>query len=132
MTKILVIDDNEMQHELMRCYAANHDDIMLQHANSMEEALDVFVEDMPDIVFLDNRLWPYNDFTETVPDLRKADYHGEIVIISSEVRDPVFRRMREYSVLTAIDKSAFSIGNFGGMVNSFERAVDPTLARSAC
>ena len=114
--KILIIDDNDTQHELFRCYAMTDQSIELLHAVSLEEAVELLSKEKPEIVFLDNRLQPYSSFSETVPHIKAAGYEGKIVVISSETRDPVFSEMDEYGVHSSMDKSAFNIEEFSSML----------------
>lgn len=112
MIKVLVVDDNEMQHELIRCYAMLQDHIHIRSAVSLNDAIPQIENDMPDVIFLDNRLHPHNDFTATAPALREAGFSGSMAVISSDIDHPVFKQMPAYSVQKAIDKSEFSIESF--------------------
>jgi len=57
-----------------------------------------------DMVFLDNRLVPNNDFRETAPQLRNAGFIGPIGIISSDISGRYFEQFRDYGVDFKIGK----------------------------
>ena len=109
---VLLIDDNDTQHELFRCYAFALDEIKLRHATSMQEATEKIKDSQPDIIFLDNRVYPHNDFRETIPLIRQAGFEGNIVLISSDVDQPVFKLADKFSVHSCVNKFDFTIQNF--------------------
>lgn len=119
--KVLLIDDNDTQHELFRCYAFASDEIELTHATSIEEATDKIRKSLPDIIFLDNRVYPHNDFRDTIPLIRQAGFDGNIVLISSDVDQPVFKLAGKFSVHSCVNKFDFTIQNFHEKLGEFSR-----------
>ncbi len=126
LTKFLLIDDNDHQHELFRCYAMLADTLELAHARSLEEAVNTLADDLPDVVLLDNRLHPYRDYRQTVPKLRQAGFVGKIVLISSDVNEPIFSNANTtaFNVHSCVDKSDFRL-------DTFQQTLDG-IAHSAC
>ncbi len=124
MSKYLLIDDNEMQHELFRCYCIGTGHEFL-HAVSLEQALEILENEVPEVVFLDNRLAPYPDFRKTVPAIRDAGFEGKIVVISSDVQDPVFNEAGEYTVHDYINKFEVSLTNFSDTIERFRETGEP-------
>ncbi len=112
LANILLINDNDHQHELFRCYAMMSDDIELNHATDLEEAAGMIAKTDLDLIFLDDRLHPYGDFRETVPVVRKAGYREKIVLISSDVEHPIFWEADDHTVYACMDKSDFSLEKF--------------------
>lgn len=115
-SRILIVDDNDHQHELFRCYAMTSDKVELTHAASLDEALEILNEAKPDIVFLDSRLVPYDDYRQTVPLIRDAGYTGKIIVISADVNEAIFLEAEQYSVESCLDKFAISLTNFDAVI----------------
>lgn len=116
---VLLIDDNNHQHELFNCYALTVDDIELEHAVNLEEGIDSLSSKTPHVIFLDNRLQPFANFSETVPSIRDAGFEGKIVVISSDINDPQFSTSESFSVHHFRDKSDFSLSTFGQIIDSY-------------
>jgi len=116
MSNFLLVDDNETQHELFRCYAMDTD-FNFRHAVNLEDATKQLREQKPDVVFLDNRLTPFPDFRETIPVIRNAGYDGKIVVISSDVKHPIFELASEYSIHAYMNKFEITLSNFSDVMN---------------
>jgi response regulator of citrate/malate metabolism len=116
---VLLVDDSKSLIELFKCYATKSDSISLSCASSLDEALDHIAKDRPEAILLDNRLTPYNDFSETVPVLREFGYDGKIVIISCDVNDEIFLDHKNYSVSCCIDKFEINYSNFESVMEGF-------------
>lgn len=108
----MLVDDNSHQHELFNCYAMFSDTVKLTHANSIEETLSCIVDDKFDVILLDNRLVPFDSFTETVPQIRSKGYNGRIVVISADIASIVPEKAREHRVYKCLDKFDFNADNF--------------------
>ena len=115
MHKVLVIDDNDTMHELFRCYAMVGD-VNLSHAVNLDEAIENIQSSKLDLILLDNRLQPFDDFTQTVPEIYKAGFEGKIAVISSETDAPVYKKVKDYGVSAVINKFDFKLDNFSEMV----------------
>ncbi|MDD9909111.1 MAG: hypothetical protein OXR62_05390 [Ahrensia sp.] len=111
--RFLLVDDNDNQHELFRCYASRFEMIEFCHAMDMEQAKAEIGSNSPDVVLLDNRLHPYDDFRDTVPQIRGAGFKGKIVLISSDIDHPIFGSARDFSVHACVNKYEFTLQNFG-------------------
>lgn len=114
--RILVVDDNSHQHELFRCYSSVANDIELEHAMTLDEALDIIAERAPSIIFLDNRLEPFDDFRETVPRIRERGFDGRIVVLSADVDTNAFKEINRFTVHSYLDKLDITLNNFGAIV----------------
>ena len=60
-------------------------DLQVRCASTLAAAVDLVIERAPEIVFLDDVLKPSDDALQTIPFLRRANYHGPIVVISGQV-----------------------------------------------
>ena len=60
-----------------------------------------------DIILLDNRLHPGEDFRESVPRIRQSNFIGPIGVISSSLTDPYFQDFQEFGADFRIDKAEF-------------------------
>ncbi|WP_394688354.1 response regulator [Hoeflea sp.] len=118
MRKLLLIDDNIHQHKLFECYVSLCTEIELELAIDIDQALDLLDQEDPDIVFLDNRLHPFDSYSETVPMLRSRGFKGKIVVISANVSSSMATEFKSKSVAAMIDKSDFSLANFNTKIES--------------
>ncbi len=116
---VLLIDDNDHQHELFRCYALTAPNIEIDHATSLEEGVECLSVRTPNVIFLDNRLQPFRNFSETVPVIREAGFQGKIIIISSDIDDPQFSNSERFSVHHCRSKSDFTLSTFQDIVESY-------------
>jgi len=78
--------------------------INLDYVSDIGSAVDCVKEDHIDIILLDNRLLPNNDFRETAPQLRRAGYLGPIGIVSSDISGSYFEAFQEFGVDFRIGK----------------------------
>jgi len=53
-------------------------------APSLDKAIDAVLKSPPDMVFLDDYLEPSDSALDTIPFMRRAGYHGPIVVVSGE------------------------------------------------
>lgn len=119
MTKVLIVDDNDTQHELFRCYALAASEMELVHAVTLEQAVECLDNSSPDIVLLDNRLPPYSDCGQTLPRIRETGFLGKIVVISSDIDANLIANATKYAADDIVDKFTFNMGNFESQVSQF-------------
>lgn len=115
-TNVLLIDDNDHQIELFRCYASTSNNISLSATTNLLEAIYLINSEKPDIVFLDNRLLPYETFEETAPILRALGYKGKIVVISADISRITSSDLETYCISGCLDKFDFDLYNFDDRV----------------
>ena len=116
---VLLIDDNDHQHELFNCYAMTTEGIELDHAVNLEEGIECLSSKTPHVIFLDNKLQPFSSFSETVPSIRQAGFDGKIVVISSDINDPQFRTSQSFTVHHCRDKADFSLNTFEQIIDGY-------------
>ncbi|KGF70231.1 hypothetical protein LL06_06230 [Hoeflea sp. BAL378] len=105
--KILLVDDDPAEHLLLRRTLDKVDGppLELDYVADIASAVESVKAGGIDIVFLDNRLVPNNDFRETAPQLREAGFIGPIGIISSDISGSYFQEFPEFGVDFRIGKS---------------------------
>ena len=104
--RILLVDDDPAEHILLKrkLKSAEDSSIDLDYVSDIGSAVDVVKAGGIDMIFLDNRLVPNNDFRETAPQLRGAGFIGPIGIISSDISGRYFEQFRDYGVDFKIGK----------------------------
>lgn len=85
--EILIIDDEALDAE--RLTATLHVlfgyQVPIRWACSLGDALDSLAENPPSLAFLDDILKPSADAFLSIPELRRAGYHGPIIVVSGAV-----------------------------------------------
>jgi DNA-binding NarL/FixJ family response regulator len=107
---ILLIDDDPAEEIILRALMSKVENykIILEYSSMLESAIER-VEKAPaiDLVLLDNRLGPGEDFRESVPRLRRSGFIGPIGVISSSLVDPYFQSFEDYGADFRLDKAEF-------------------------
>ncbi len=116
---VLIVDDSEMQLRLFEAYASTLTKASYKPAQALEAAVEQLDDGAPDLILLDNRLHPYDDFRQTVPRIRDAGYSGKIVVMSSEINHPMFLEAAEFDVADVVDKSEFNSRSFAGVIGRY-------------
>ncbi len=104
--RILLVDDDPAEHILLSRQLEKADElsIELEYVGDIGGAVQIVKAGGIDMVFLDNRLVPNNDFRETAPQLRQAGFIGPIGIISSDISGAYFQEFGDYGVDFKIGK----------------------------
>lgn len=116
MKRLLIVDDNEHQHELFRVYAMMIPELELDHVSTLEDAVSLVKKNEYDLMFLDNRLHPHESYKDCVPTIWENDYKGKIVVISSDVDQKTACEISRFKVTDFIDKSTISLNDFEKIV----------------
>lgn len=97
MATVLIIDDDLVLCELYNAYfeAEGMSDWYAQGESDLERALEIIATDKPEIIFLDNRLPPYDDFTESLQKIIDIGFTGPVVVQSACVDDEIFNQAEE-------------------------------------
>jgi len=121
--RILLVDDDPAEHILLKRKLRQVEDlgIELDYVENIGDAVDSVRAGGVDMVFLDNRLVPNNDFRETAPQLRQAGFIGPIGIISSDISGNYFREFREYGVDFRIGKDEIDGAAISFIVSEYTR-----------
>ncbi|MCY0147027.1 hypothetical protein OEG84_04650 [Hoeflea sp. G2-23] len=124
---VLLVDDDPVEHTILKRKLAGMDagmdkaSIKLEYVGNISAAVDRVKRDGIDLVFLDNRLAPNNDFRETAPQLRQAGFVGPIGIISSDISGAYFRQFREYGVDFRIGKDEIDGAAIAFIIKEYTR-----------
>ncbi|MEM5472710.1 response regulator [Hoeflea sp. AS60] len=105
-TRILLVDDDPAEQVLLarQLKGVEEPSTELEYVGDIDGAVEIVKAGGIDIVFLDNRLVPNNDFRETAPLLRQAGFIGPIGIISSDISGSYFQEFSDYGVDFKIGK----------------------------
>lgn len=97
---ILLVDDDPAEHLILKrkLQSSGHGAVSLTYCDEIGAAVERVRQGGIDMVFLDNRLVPNNDFRETAPQLRAAGFTGPIGVISSDISGAFFALFREFGV----------------------------------
>ncbi|MCB1444444.1 MAG: response regulator transcription factor [Rhizobiaceae bacterium] len=104
--RILMVDDELLEFKVLqqKMTSSPDYDIDPDFAQSIDEAVERALAERYQLILVDNRLLPNNDFRETVPRLREAGYTGPIGVISSDISDAYFQEFQEFGVDFRIGK----------------------------
>jgi DNA-binding NarL/FixJ family response regulator len=86
VSNILIVEDENFDADRLRATlrVILGYDIVVRRASTLTAALDAVIADMPELVFLDDLLKPSDTASHTIPFLRRANYHGPIVVVSGQ------------------------------------------------
>ncbi|WP_417417489.1 response regulator [Hoeflea sp.] len=106
MLSLLLIDDDPNQHKILSFYLKKRfgADADFASAQSLDEGLAHLAQQSVDVIFLDNRLPPYTDFTQTVGDIVSASPDSEIYVISAARENVTIELCRSHGIVDMIDK----------------------------
>ena len=121
--RVLLIDDDPAEHILLQRKLKKADEISIEldYVADIGSAVDIVKAGGVDMVFLDNRLVPNNDFRETAPLLRQAGFVGPIGIISSDISGKYFEDFRDYGVDFKIGKDEIDASVIAFVVTEYTR-----------
>jgi CheY-like chemotaxis protein len=104
--RILILDDDDHYALLFSAYLklSGVEDGIVEHAASCQQAIDRLQSFTPDVIFLDNRIPPHQDFRGGLKALRDAGYKGPVIVQSACIADEIFDQARQLGVAEVIDK----------------------------
>ena len=79
-------------------------DVTLPLAPSLDRAIDEIVWSLPDALLLDHYLKPNESALQTIPRVRRAGYHGPIIVVSGAVDRPRRIELRKAGAADIIHK----------------------------
>lgn len=120
---VLLIDDDPTEFEIIQYNLGKIDthDVSIDYVATLEDAVARICERPYDIILLDNMLLPHNDFRQTVPVIRKAQYIGPIGIISSDISGGYFQSFSEFGADFRISKQEIDARSLRYIFNEFTR-----------
>lgn len=85
---ILIVEDERQDSDRLQAtlrLMIGYADLEIRVASTISSAVDAVLARSPELVLLDDQLKPSDTATDTIPFLRRAGYHGPIVVISGQV-----------------------------------------------
>lgn len=122
--RILLVDDDPAEHLILRRKLGGLEGhaVDLDYVEDIGAAVESVRAGGVDLVFLDNRLVPNNDFRETAPQLREAGFVGPIGIISSDISGSYFRQFQEFGVDFRIGKDEIDAAAISFIISEYTRS----------
>jgi CheY-like chemotaxis protein len=121
--KILLVDDDPVEYTIWKRTLENCEgpSLRLEQVEDIDAAVARVTDGGVDLVFLDNRLLPAQDFRETAPKLRKAGYTGPIGIISSDISGAYFGEILEFGADFRVGKDEIDANTISFIVAEYTR-----------
>lgn len=106
MTNILLIDDDEVEHRLIRhmlrdCFDGPY---VLRYAPTLEKGLTILSSQKFDIILLDDKLGPGHTALKSVPAIREITEQVPMVLISSAIDAEHLKNKTILDVYDIVDK----------------------------
>ena len=106
LTNVLIVEDEGVDARritaVLRIVLGR--DVTLRLAPSLDRAIDEILQSLPDAVLLDDYLKPNDSALQTIPLVRRAGYHGPIIVVSGEVDRPRRIELRKAGAADIIHK----------------------------
>ncbi|PWW04008.1 CheY-like chemotaxis protein [Hoeflea marina] len=120
---VLLVDDDPNENLILQRLFRNltTPTISLEYVGDIAKAVECVTQSPIDIVLLDNRLVPNNDFRETAPQLRNAGFTGPIGIISSDITGQYFQKFPEYGADFRLGKDEIDAKTIAFILEEYTR-----------
>ncbi len=117
---VLVIDDHANVSKLVDAYLAkaNMPDGLIDHASSLEIAIQKILAHEPKAVLLDNLLPPDFDFRVSLKALREV-YAGPVILFSGEIPENIGQYEIDNSLAGVISKDEIGSEAFSNLIRKF-------------
>ncbi len=127
LLRILLVDDDPVEMLILKrkLSGVNMPAVTLDFADGIAAAVSIVRSGGIDLVLLDNRLIPNNDFRETAPQLRAAGFTGPIGIISSDINGAYFQAFSEYGADFRIGKDEIDARAIAFILQEYTRDLLP-------
>ncbi len=124
LTSILLVDDDPIEYTIWKRKLESFErpELRLEHVGDIDAAINRITEGGVDLIFLDNRLSPAQDFRDNAPRLRKAGFTGPIGIISSDISGAYFREFREFGVDFRVGKDEIDANMIAFIIAEYSRS----------
>lgn len=123
MIKILLIDDDVVEFRLFEAYILRCSlPVDFHFAPDLRQGIDRARDLNPDVVFLDDRLVPYEGCEETIPPLRKAGITAPIIVISAAIDAYESDRYTAAGANGFVDKSDINLNSMEALISPYGTA----------
>lgn len=121
--RLLFVDDEVIEFRSLKktMAALTEPVVVMDYAQSVQDALAKLKSDAFDLILLDNRLLPNADFRETVPKLRASGYTGPIGVVSMDVSDGYFQQFQDYGVDFRVGKDEIDVETLQHIIREYVR-----------
>ncbi|MGH1418524.1 MAG: response regulator [Hyphomicrobiaceae bacterium] len=87
LRNILIVEDEAADADRLKAtlHLMFGYDLVVRHASTLNIAIDLIIENKPELLFLDDILKPSDDAAQSIPLIKRAGYDGPIVVISGQV-----------------------------------------------
>lgn len=122
---ILVVEDELLPGDRLDgiIHAVLGYEVTIRRARSLTTALDLAIQDKPDIVLLDDRLKPKDTANETIPFLRRVGYIGPIVVLSSLMTRRRQAELAQLGATHSLHKDDLDGTSFANAIDVVQRAI---------
>lgn len=121
MALVLVIDDDPVLSELYNAYFSI-EGLTDWHAHAetdLNAALAVIKSSTPAIVFLDNKLPPFQDFREPLQKILASNYPGPVIVQSACLDNDVFAMAEKLGAKCVLEKWRVTSGRLAEIVKQY-------------
>ncbi|HPF39020.1 MAG TPA: response regulator [Phycisphaerae bacterium] len=116
--KILLIDDDDVDGELLRIYLQKISHLIeFRHCTREQEALDVVTDNAFDLIFVDNRLSLWTG-SEMLAALRDQGYNGPAVLYTGHMEEVSANRLRSLKCLDFLEKGDVNVNTLRSTIES--------------
>lgn len=121
MALVLVIDDDLVLSELYNAYFSIEGltDWHAQGEADLNVALAVIKSSAPAIVFLDNKLPPFQDFREPLQKILASNYTGPVIIQSACLDNEVFSVAKKLGAKCVLEKWQVTSGSLAETIKQY-------------
>lgn len=122
---MLLVDDNILEYKLImaRLEMLGQNNVDIRYAPDLAVACVHLADREPDLLLLDNRLPPVEDYRHSVGELRRAGYDGPIVVASASLDDSIFEYAADLGVDACIEKLDLTTDRLLTLIDEYSPAV---------
>jgi CheY-like chemotaxis protein len=102
-TKVLVVDDSVLSRRMLIQSLPSDWDTEIVEASNGQEALDIYLTDTPDVIFLDLTMPVMNGF-EALEAMAKEGLKSDVIVVSADIQPVAEKRVRQSGAIAFIKK----------------------------
>lgn len=127
---LLLVDDNALEYELLkaRFEVAGRNDVDIHYAPDLAPACEKVARQKFDLLLLDNRLPPIEDFRQSATALRRSGHTGPVIVISACIDSPVFDAAPDFGIDACLSKLDLTTERLQALVDKYSPEMDFTAA----
>lgn len=103
LNSILIVDDSPVARMIMKkCLPANHT-FSIHEASDGKKGLDKYLEQRPDLTFLDLTM-PVMDGFQTLAEIKRNNPAAVVIVVTADVQEKVLQRVSSLGALHTVKK----------------------------